>query len=919
MKRSFSTRIASYFGALLMLAMAIIFALWYFGLPFLGMQGASQQRVAEATRILEYDANHLQAWFENALQERRGDMIGLAENTVLVRLINEHSPALQQNMTRLFDRLQRAYPDRYLQLSIIDPATGRIIAAAGGHGMEDLVLDPSLISAAIRPGASELIDVIDSPAGPRLVIARQMRAVSPVGLPTGNPVGIIVALLEPRQFVAEAFGVHRPSGSRTLLLDSSGRIIAGTADDLPFDRLTGIFTPGFEGTLTLEDAQGNEYLLVQRYLALSGTQSLAMLQFQDKDDALGALKGRIINLGFVALLLSALGLLLVWVMARGMNRPLSQLAADARRLGQGELDVRVGSRPGDTAEFVELAQAFNQMAESVQSSYQMLEARVAERTVALQIERDNARRYLDVAGVMLVALDRNGKIVMINRKGAEMLGRPVDILIGMDWFEHFLPADCRQSVLDYFVRLIDGHEALVPRYENAVQDINGRTMLVEWNNTLLRDGSGRITGVLSSGEDITARKHAEQELLEYRDHLEQLVTSRTEELRTAKEAAEAASLAKSAFLANMSHEIRTPLNAITGMSYLLRRSGLSAPQVEKLDRIESAGQHLLEIINAILDLSKIEAGKFVLEEAGLQLEKLIANAVSMVAERAHAKQLRIEVDCQALPFVLVGDATRITQALLNYLSNAVKFTESGVIAVQVRLLAQDEQSALVRFAVRDSGPGIRPEDKERLFSPFEQVDNSATRKHGGTGLGLVITRKLAELMGGEAGVDSVPGIGSTFWFSVRLKRGSPVLRELDQSGGQAAELLRTRHSGCRILLVEDDPVNREIAQELLGQIDASVDLAEDGQAACALFVEKPYDLILMDMQMPRMDGVTATRRIRAMPAGSEVPIVAMTANAFAEDRENCLAAGMNDFVAKPVRPEHLYETLLRWLDRPKAE
>src|SRR5574343_853332 len=248
------------------------------------------------------------------------------------------------------------------------------------------------------------------------------------------------------------------------------------------------------------------------------------------------------------------------------------------------------------------------------------------------------------------------------------------------------------------------------RYENRVLDCDGRSMLMAWNNTLLHDGSGMITGVLSSGEDITARKQAESELLEYRDHLEQLVARRTDELRTAKEAAEAASQSKSHFVANMSHAIRTPLNAITGMSYLLRRSGLNPAQIDRLDKIETAGQHLLEIINAILDLSKIEAGKFVLEDNPVHIEQITANVVSMLAERARSRGISLVNELPVLPDGLRGDATRITQALLNYATNAVKFTEQGGVTLRCQVIEDGANSALLRFEVIDTGPGIAAND-----------------------------------------------------------------------------------------------------------------------------------------------------------------------------------------------------------------
>jgi signal transduction histidine kinase/CheY-like chemotaxis protein len=407
------------------------------------------------------------------------------------------------------------------------------------------------------------------------------------------------------------------------------------------------------------------------------------------------------------------------------------------------------------------------------------------------------------------------------------------------------------------------------------------------------------------------------EIDKHRCHLETLVQERTAELEKAKAAAEAANIAKSAFLANMSHEIRTPLNAITGMAHLMKREGLAPHQIERLDKIHVAGQHLLEIINAVLDLSKIEAGKFTIEAVPVSVGTLAANVLSMLFNQAQAKKIQLRIETEPLPHHLRGDPTRLQQALLNYTTNAIKFTAAGTITLRSKLEEDTEDSALVRFEVQDTGIGITPEVAERLFSTFEQADNSTTRKYGGTGLGLAITRKLARLMGGNAGVISSPGVGSTFWFTARLKKGAatdaPVLAP--SPAGSAESTLISHYSGKRILLVEDEIINREVTLELLRDVQQLVDIAEDGLQAVELTTLNNYDLILMDMQMPNMGGVEATQRIRQLPNRIHTPIIAMTANAFAEDKVLCFEAGMNDFVSKPVDPDLLFEVLLRWLQQ----
>ncbi len=604
-----------------------------------------------------------------------------------------------------------------------------------------------------------------------------------------------------------------------------------------------------------------------------------------------------VGLGFAAMLVLLIFSVASWL-ARRMTGGLQRLVEVANDAEQGRPFQRQDMQRSD--EIGALARHL----------YRMLDTLEEEKNVRIENEM-RFRKLVKAAPIPMSYVQQHNIMESINDRFTKTFGYTLEDVPTLDaWWQKAYPdRDYRAWVLSTWGQAVlaatETGQDIEP-HEYHVTCKNGEVRIMEISGVMLDDG------FLATFIDLTDRKHAEQELIQYKDHLEEEVQERTVALVLAREAAEMANRAKSTFLASMSHELRTPLNAILGFSSLLRKeSSLTESQLESLDIINRSGEHLLNLINDVLDMAKIESGNVEIQCLPLDLGSLVRDITDLMHIRAQEKGLQLKLDQSSkFPRYIKGDETRLRQVLLNLVGNAIKFTEQGEVVV--RLTTRKNATAHLVLEVEDTGVGIKQEDQGRIFEPFVQVGDTSKQK--GTGLGLTITRQYVELMGGSIRVQSTPGKGSLFHVEIPLQLAdeADAAKLADVSKGEVVGLAPGQPA-YRILIVEDQKENQILLTQLMKKVGFEVKLADNGKQGVQCFQDWQPHLIWMDRRMPVMDGMEATRQIRALPGGKDVRIIAVTASALAEQRGEMLKVGMDDVVLKPYRFNELYQCLAEQL------
>lgn len=908
MNTSFSSRIAGYFVVLFLAAMGLLFFFWYQGVPQLGLVGAGNQKLTDAILKLELKADYQRTLMTDRFKELRGDILVVSESKVLTRQLQKNDQSIEQDLERIFDRLRRAYPDRYQKMMIVAPEGGQILASSVPGEQGSIFQQPELMKRATQPGITELIEQIPGKTGVNIVIVRQIYILDDDGSPDGEVIGILFAFVDARQFISDGANDDLPlsgKNSSTVLLGAQGQVLATNTIDTPD---AAAFKPnsqvaaGFEGTLHDIDGKGNALVVVYRHVQLSGSQAWTLVQFMSRDQVLKGFAGGFSGLAIIALLLSIFGLILITLVARRLTRPLNLLSQIARKLGSGDLSARAFAHPGESREVAVLSEAFDGMAESIQKTQQQLEQRVLERTAELQQSEDRYRSlFEDNPVAQVVYVIDGGTVLAVNLAFEQLLGYSKDEVIGKPI--GLAIADEERERMATTVKQL-ARELGAARAHNIWRYKHKSGYFLDVEIVSQRIAFSNRDARIITMQDVTEREKIRSALDQHQLQLEALVEVRTREAVVAKNNAEQANRAKSVFLANMSHELRTPLNAILGFSQLLERdSDQGVESRKKLATINRSGQHLLALINEVLEISRIESGRNFFQHQPFDLNELLKNIEEMIRVRADTKHLIFSVECaDNLPAYVEGDGPHVKQVLINLLGNAVKYTDKG--CVRLKVIQADGN---IDFEVSDTGSGIAADDLERIFQAFYQTEDGIAKGEG-TGLGLAISQEYTKMMKGRLTVKSQLGLGSTFTLSLPLPETHAPVPAL-QATKRTIIGLESGQDPLRILVVDDKEDNRELVMQLLAPTGFALRSANDGQQAINMFIEWQPHLIWMDMRMPVLDGYQATQKIRALPGGDKVKIVALTASAFEEELSKILEAGCDDLVRKPLEETSVFSVM----------
>lgn len=610
------------------------------------------------------------------------------------------------------------------------------------------------------------------------------------------------------------------------------------------------------------------------------------------------------NLTFLLILIEiTISTFIAYVIGNRLTRALNHLTHAAERIAEDE-EAQIPSVGNKGDEISILSDALHLMQERIRERKTKLNDAMVElkEDILKRNELENKLTYeksinktlIESANAIIAIMDKQGVMININPYGERFTGYNQQEIASEPYFwSRFLPIPMRDKVIGIIENAREGN--ITSSFQNAWISKDGEERIFEWSNALVLDDNGAMQYVTTIGIDITEQK--EREL----------------ELEKAKEAAETAAKAKSDFLANMSHEIRTPLNGIIGLTELVLKTDLEPKQRDFLEKSNISSHALLDVINDILDYSKIEAGKFYLENKPFELNSVLNNIMSLFEFQAQQKGIELSLNVDLHESVMIGDSLRLTQILTNLVGNAIKFTETGSITISVIVVEENDEDRHLQFSIEDTGIGMNQDAQKNLFQEFSQADTSITRQFGGTGLGLAISKQLVRMMDGDIGVKSEAGVGSTFIFTAVFGKMEslplPSAREKLSIDQEQLDALK----GARVLLVEDNKINQIVILGLLEELNIMVDVAENGEEAVELAKLNHYHLILMDLQMPVMDGFEATKVIRTIGDYAQIPIIALSAAVMQKDKELTSAVGMNAHLSKPIHKEDLVHTLVEWI------